>query len=256
METHHRIWFPPPANLSLSENEVHVWRVHLEQPSSQVQQLRDILTADELERADHFYFEEDRQHFIIGRGTLRTILGRYINIDPRRLRFCYNQYGKPFLTSKFDHHLLNFNLSHSGGLALYAITRNREIGIDLERIRSNFEYEEIAEQFFSPTEVAILRIIPAEKKLKAFFNCWTRKEAYIKAHGKGLSLPLHSFDVSFAPGEPPRLLTTKDDPQEASLWVMRELMPGHGYVGALAVKGLDCRFKIWQWEQPVQSCGF
>ena len=124
-----------------------------------------------------------------------------------------------------------------------------EIGVDVERVRSNFEYEEIAERFFSANEVAILRTIPAEQKLEAFYNCWTRKEAYIKAHGKGLSLPLDSFDVSFAPGEPPILLMTRDEPQESSHWTLVDLQPGPGYVGALAVKGTGCRFRYWEWNQ-------
>jgi Phosphopantetheinyl transferase len=251
MQTDNHLWFPPPTALILADNEVHVWRAQLHLPASQVQQLRDILTADELDRADHFAFEKDKQHFIAARGTLRSILSRYTNIQPSHVRFCYNSYGKPLLASRFDQYLLNFNLSHSDGMALYAITRNREIGIDLERIRSDFQYEEIAERFFSPREVAVLHTIQTELRLEAFFNCWTRKEAYIKAHGQGLSLPLDSFDVSFAPWEPPMLLITKDESQEASRWTLQELRPGHGYVGAVAVKGRGCRFRYWQWKQPV-----
>jgi 4'-phosphopantetheinyl transferase len=128
-------------------------------------------------------------------------------------------------------------------MALYAITRNREIGVDVERVRSDFEYEKIAKRFFSVNEVAILRTLPTEKKLEAFYNCWTRKEAYLKAHGKGLSLPLDTFDVSFAPGELPMLLITKDEPQERCLWTLLDLKPGPGYIGALAVKGIGCRFR-------------
>jgi 4'-phosphopantetheinyl transferase len=134
-------------------------------------------------------------------------------------------------------------------MALFAITRNMEIGVDVEHVRSDFEYEEIAKRFFSFNEVAILRTLPTEKKLEAFYNCLTRKEAYIKAHGKGLSLPLDSFDVSFAPGEPPMLLMTRDEPQEHALWTLLDLKPGPGYVGALAVKGKGCRFRYWEWNQ-------
>ena len=119
----------------------------------------------------------------------------------------------------------------------------------IERVRSDFEYEEIAERFFSVNEAAILRTIPTEKKLEAFYNWWTRKEAYLKAHGKGLSLPLDSFDVSFAPWEPPMLLITKDEPQECSLWTLLDLKPGLGYMGALAVKGTGCRFRYWEWPK-------
>ena len=249
METLSHLWSPAPKDLILANHEVHMWRAQLELPSSQVQRLRGLLTVDELDRARRFFFEIDRQRFIAARGILRSILSRYIPTSPGHLRFYYNQYGKPFLASEFNSTLLNFNLSHSGGMALYSITRNMEIGVDVERVRSGFEYEEIAKRFFSVNEVAILRAIPSEKKLEAFYNCWTRKEAYIKAHGKGLSLPLDSFDVSFAPGEPPMLLLTRDDPQERSLWTLLDLKPGPGYVGALAVKGLGCRFSYWEWNQ-------
>jgi len=251
METHDRLWLPPPTNLTLADDEVHVWQANLELTPAQVQHLRGVLAADELARGDRFHFEKDRQHFIAGRGMLRTILGRYLSVAPDHLRFYYNRYGKPFLAAESDHQRLNFNLSHSAGLALYAVTRNREIGIDLERIRANFEYEALAERFFSPREVAVLRTIPAEMKLEAFFNCWTRKEAYIKAHGKGLSLPLDSFDVSLAPGEPVTLLATRDEPQEASLWTLAALMPGRGYVAGLAVRGGNWRYQSWQWDEQL-----
>jgi 4'-phosphopantetheinyl transferase len=122
-----------------------------------------------------------------------------------------------------------------------------EIGVDVERVRSDFEYEEIAKRFFSVNEVAVLRTIPPEKKLEAFYHCWTRKEAYIKAQGKGLSLPLDSFDVSLAPWEPTILLNTKDEPQAHSLWTLLELKPGPSYMGALAVKGTGCSFRYWEW---------
>ena len=249
METLNHLWSPPPKDLILADHEVHVWRAQIELPSSQVQRLGGILTDDELERARRFYFEIDRQRFITARATLRSILSRYIPSSPGHLRFYYNQYGKPSLAPEFSSTLLNFNLSHSGSMALFAITRNMEIGVDVERVHSDFEYEEIAKRFFSVNEVATLRTIPTEKKLEAFYNCWTRKEAYIKAHGKGLSLPLDSFDVSFAPGEPPMLLMTRDEPQEHALWTFLDLYPGIGYVGAVAVKGMGCRFSYWEWNQ-------
>lgn len=248
METPNPLWSPAPRELALTDHEVHVWRAGLELPSFQLQQLSGILTDDELDRANRFSFEIDRERFIAARGTLRSILSRYLTIDPSHLRFSYNEYGKPFLAPEFRSYLLNFNLSHSGNVAMYAMTRNREIGIDVERVRSDVEYEEIAKRFFSVDEVAILGTIPTEKKLEAFFTCWTRKEAYIKAHGQGLSLPLDSFEVSLAPGEPPMLLMTRDEPEEHSLWTFLDLRPGPVYVGALAVKGTGCRFRYWEWN--------
>ena len=248
METLNHLWSPAPKDLIGADHEVHVWRARLELPSSQVQRLRGILTDDELGRADRFSFEIDRQRFIVARGTLRSILSRYMAIYPGHLHFSYNQYGKPFLAPEFNSELLNFNLSYSGGMALYAITRDREIGIDVEHVRSDFEYEEIAKRFFSVSEVAVLRTIPTGEKLEAFYHCWTRKEACLKAHGKGLSLPLDSFEVSLAPGDPPMLLNTKDESQKHSLWTLSDLNPGIGYIGALAVKGIGCRFKYWEWN--------
>lgn len=247
MATDNCLWFPPPIKLTLAEDEVHVWRAPLDLPSAQVHYLKEMLAAEELSRADRFHSEKGQRRFIVGRGILRTILSHYLTVAPGHLSFRYNCHGKPFLTSEFDHHKLSFNLSHSNGLVLYAIACGREIGIDLEQIHTNFEHEKIAERFFSPREIAALRTISAEMKAEAFFKCWTAKEAYIKAQGKGLSLPLHSFDVSYAPGEPARLLATRDDPLEASRWTLRELMPGDGYVGALVAKGCDWKHKCWQW---------
>lgn len=248
MKTLNYFWSPEPKDLTLSDKEVHVWRAGLELPSSQVQRLSGILTDDELNRANRFSFEIDRQHFIVARGTLRSIVSRYITIEPSHLRFNYNQYGKPVLAPEFSSYLLNFNLSHSGSMALYAITRNMEIGVDVEYLRSDFTHEEIAECFFSANEVAILRMIPGEKKLEAFYTCWTRKEAYSKAHGKGLSLPLDSFDISFAPWEASISLITKDESQESAHWTLLDLKPGLGYLGALAVKGIGCKLRCWDWS--------
>jgi 4'-phosphopantetheinyl transferase len=171
-----------------------------------------------------------------------------MTIYPGDLRFHYSPYGKPFLAPEFRGYLLNFNLSHSGSMALYAVTRNMEIGVDVECLRSDVEYEEIAERFFTANEMAVLRTIPANKKRKAFYTWWTRKEACFKAHGNGLSLPLDSFDVSFVPWEPSISLISKDEPQESSHWTLLDLKPGPGYVGALAVKGIGCRLRYWEWS--------
>ena len=249
METLNHLWSPAPKDLIFTDNEVHVWRAQLDLPASKVQELSGLLTADELERAKRFSFERDQQRFIAARGILRSVLSRYLTICPEQLRFSYNQYGKPFLAPEFSSGLLNFNLAHSGSMALYAITRKLEIGVDVEHTCPDFEYQEIAKQFFSVNEVATLRTIPAERKLEAFYTCWTRKEAYLKAHGQGLSLPLGSFEVAFAPWEPPRLLMTSHEPQARALWSILDLKPAPGYVGALAVRGMGCRLRYWEWNQ-------
>jgi 4'-phosphopantetheinyl transferase len=241
------LWLPPPADLRLPSDEVHVWRAPLDLDASSMAELQRTLATDELDRMARFYFQKDRDHFIVGRGLLRTILGRYLNTEPAALRFCYNFYGKPALATEFGDGRLRFNMSHAHGLALYAVTCDREIGVDVEYIRTDFACEEIAERFFSPYENAVLRALPADTKYMAFFTCWTRKEAYIKARGMGLSLALDQFDVALTPGEPAAVLNTREDPHEALRWSLQELIPGSGYVAALAVAGHTWRLSSWQW---------
>ena len=241
-------WCPPPKTLTLGNDEVHVWRASLNLPASYIFPLQQTLAPDECARAERFHFQRDRDRFIVARGGLRDILSRYLNTKSDQLRFCYNSHGKPALARKANHGELGFNLAHSHELALYAITRGREVGIDLERIRSNLVDEQIAERFFSPREVVVLRGLPMYQQREAFFNCWTRKEAYVKAKGQGLSIPLDQFDVSLAPGEPAALLSTQWHPQEASRWSLQKLNPGCGYVAALAVEGHDWQVECWQWS--------
>jgi 4'-phosphopantetheinyl transferase len=183
------------------------------------------------------------------------ILSRYLEVEPDWLRFNYSAYGKPALGDEFNEEGLRFNLSHAGGVALYAVSLSRELGIDLELIRHDYCDERIAEQFFSPREVAALRALPAEMQPEAFFNCWTRKEAYIKARGEGLSLRLDQFAVSLAPGSRAELLDVGGEPQELMRWTLMALDPGPGYVGALAVEGSDWKLKYQNLERDIGSAG-
>lgn len=242
-------WERLPADLTLLSDEVHVWCASLDMTTPHMQPLQDALSADELERASRFHFAKDRRRFVVARGVLRSLLGRYLGVEPRQLRFSYSAYGKPALVPTSGETGLRFNVSHSHDLALYAVTYGREIGVDIEHIRANIACEEIAERFFSRQERALLRTLPAQLKHDAFFRCWTRKEAFIKAHGEGLSLPLDQFDVAFAPGEPAALLATRWAPHEASCWVLRELTPSPGYAAALAVGGHGWRLACWQWPR-------
>jgi 4'-phosphopantetheinyl transferase len=239
------IWLLPNADLSLPRHEVHVWRASLDQPQS----LTDFfatLAPDEQERAARFHFQKDRHHFIAARGMLRALLSRYLNVRPDELSFGYSAYGKPFLVNEHGGSV-RFNVSHSHGLALFAFAQGPALGIDLEQMRPEVAGEQIAERFFSACEVAALRALPAGQQTEAFFNCWTRKEAYIKARGEGLSLPLDQFDVSLAPGEPAALLHTARAADEASRWLMIELSPGAVYKAALVVEGRDWQLRCWQW---------
>jgi 4'-phosphopantetheinyl transferase len=242
-------WRLPPRDMVLGSDQVHVWRASIDLDSSSVQNFWQTLTMGEQARAERFYFPKDRRHFIVARGLLRAILGRYLNREPSRLRFVYNEYGKPALAKDHGEDALSFSLSHSGGLALYAVTRRREIGIDLERVRVKLSAEPIAERFLSPGEVAELRALPASMQKEGFFNCWTRKEAYMKAKGKGLWLALDQFEVSLVPGEPAALLSTNGDRREACRWSLQDLTPAPGFVAALAVAGHNWQMKCYQWPE-------
>jgi 4'-phosphopantetheinyl transferase len=231
----------------LEPDEVHVWSASLEQDEPTLLRLRAVLDDDERRRADRYMFEKGRRQSVVARGLLRIILGEYLACDPSALRFRYNGYGKPELDRTANDPDWTFNLSHSGSVVLYAVSRGRDLGVDVETVRPDFATQEIAERFFAPREVAALRAVPVAIRPEAFFHCWTRKEAYIKAQGKGLSIALDSFEVSLAPGARAELLATHDDPREADRWTLHELAPGPGYVGALAVAGSPCRllFKTW-----------
>ncbi|MBA3320944.1 MAG: 4'-phosphopantetheinyl transferase superfamily protein [Pyrinomonadaceae bacterium] len=241
------LWLDAPEPPLLADGEVHVWRACLHQDAATLLELWSSLSADERERAARFRFRRDTEHFVAARGALRNILGRYMNIAPRLLRFSYDRYGKPVLNGEMYGHPLHFNVSHSNGLALYAVTRARAVGIDLEFVREDFDSLEIAERFFSPREVAALRGIPPGERAVAFFDCWTRKEAYVKARGEGLSYPLHLFSVSLTPTDPAALLHTDDAPQEAVRWSLLKLSPGEGYRAALAVKEKSPCLRYWRW---------
>lgn len=204
-----------------------------------------VLSADEHERAERFHFRNDRNHFIAARGLLRLLLSRYLDLPPQQLSFSYSPYGKPALAGESERASLRFNVSHSHGVALYAFTLEREVGVDVEYIRQDVVNESIAEHFFSAQEVASLRALPAEVQPQAFFNCWTRKEAFIKARGEGLSFPLDQFDVSLVPEEPAALISIRNNPLEASRWSLQTLPIEEGYVAALAVAGHDWRLECW-----------
>jgi len=229
----------------LGTNEVHVWRVFLDETPTPIDGFAYTLSQDEQSRANRFYFRRDRERFIVAHGILRMILGFYLNKAPNTLSFCCGSHGKPALAVESGCDGIRFNLSHSHGIALYAFARGRAVGVDVESIR-DLEVEQIAERFFSRDEIATLRTLAPDLRNYAFFLCWTRKESYIKARGEGLSLPLDQFDVSLIPGEPAALLSTQRDPYEVSRWSLQELTPASGYVAALAVEGHGYHLTITQ----------
>jgi len=240
-------WSAPPESPELCGQEVHVWLANLDLTPDRRADLNATLSPDEAEKASRFYFEKDRSHYIAGRGFLRAILSRYIELPARNLAFTYNPFGKPALADGLTKSDLSFNVSHSHGLGLYAFCQGRAIGADIEQIRPDFAIDSIAEAFFSPREVAMLRNLPDEQRPRGFFNCWTRKEAYIKARGEGLSHPLDKFAVSLAPGEHPTILWS-EDPLDAPRWSMRSLDPNPDYAAAVVLDGPCSQIRCWRWD--------
>ncbi|MBM3834303.1 MAG: 4'-phosphopantetheinyl transferase superfamily protein [Verrucomicrobia bacterium] len=238
-------WAPAAQNRTLGDDEVHLWCASLDQPATEREFLAETLSPDERERAARFHFEEDQHRFAVGRGVLRMILGAYLNQPANALAFSYGRRGKPSLSSAPG---LQFNLAHSAGLALYAITSHREVGVDVEVIRPLSDLKRIAQRFFSSNETAQLLALPEAEHEEAFFNCWTRKEAYLKATGEGITAPLDQFEVSLIPGEPAALLANHANPREVTEWSMFHLRPAPGCVGALAIKSRRVRVQCWQWR--------
>ncbi len=241
-------WSASPADLVLPADEVHVWLASLDVGGDELGELDRTLDAEERARAARYRWPRDRDRCVARRGILRHVLARYLAADPRSVRFVTGTHGKPQLASGGSDAGLAFNLSDSHGLALYAVARHRLVGVDLERIEPRATGEEVAERFFSRREVETLRALPADQRPEAFFTCWTRKEAYIKARGEGLSLPLDQFDVSLAPGAEPAVLATAWGPDETARWSLTDLPAIPGFAAALCVKGRDWRVRCWRRE--------
>lgn len=240
-------WNPPPGRPQRPDGEVHVWRAALDAPARSTAGFEQCLSPDERQRLERFRFEHDRKRYLVGRGLLRTLLGRYVDAAPDRLRFDYTPFGKPHLAAGPARQDLQFNVSHSGELLLIAVTCGRALGVDVEQVRADIEVATIAACYFSPNEQAALAELAGTEQVDAFFDCWTRKEAYIKARGDGLSRPLDQFDVSLKPGQAARLLETRPDPAEAHRWHLAELDVGAGYKAALAVEGTGWTLRCWDW---------
>jgi len=242
------LWKVPQPELTLPEKDVHIWRADLDLPIIGFRKLHQTLSIDERMRAERFYFEKDRRRFIAARGILREILGCYLGVEPNAVRFWYENNGKPRLAGMSGKGAIYFNLSHSEGIALYGFTRNHEIGVDIEYMRDISEMDQMVEQFFSVREKRVFRTLPENQKKEAFFNCWTRKEAFIKAVGDGLSRPLDSFAVTLGRGDPARLLRIEEDSNVAFRWSIQDLRPTPGFVAAIAVEGENLELRCWQWS--------
>jgi 4'-phosphopantetheinyl transferase len=230
----------------LRAESLHVWRITLDRTSDVLERLLEWLSADERARAERFRFEPHRDHFVAGRGVLRAVMGHYLGLRPDRVAFDYGPQGKPSLANGCSTVPLEFNLTHSHGLALLAVALGRRVGIDVEQVRPMDDAERIAERFFSPAERTALRAVPPGDKIEAFFRCWTRKEAFIKAIGEGFSMPLDCFDVSLEPGLGARLLAVADRPGEAARWSLTELEPAPGFLAAVAMEGACEELRLYE----------
>jgi 4'-phosphopantetheinyl transferase len=242
--------FPPaPAALPpLSGDTIHLWSARLDPPPWRVAELARLLDPDEQARAARFRFDVHRRRFTVGRGFMRSVVGAYLGVEPARLVWSYGPKGKPFLAEPPAGDPFHFNLSNSEELALLGVERVREIGVDVEYLRPLSDLEALARRFFSPGESETLLALPPELRVRAFFNCWTRKEAYLKAVGDGLSAPLNRFDVTLAPGEAPRMLRLEGDAERAACWSLYHLEPAAGYLGAVAIEGGGWQIAAWRWE--------
>jgi 4'-phosphopantetheinyl transferase len=242
------VWKFPPTDIDLPSSRVDVWRASLDPPGWRVGRLMCLLSDAERERAGQFHFARDRRRFIVGRGILRIILGRYLATSPVHLDFRYEPAGKPALAAAPAGSGIEFNLSHSGGLILCAVTCQGKIGVDVERVRALAD--RLAERILSPREQAVFRALPPEQRQPALFCAWTGKEAYLKGCGQGLSRAMGRIDVSLAPFEPARPPTITGDPRAGFGWTLQRLAPAPGYLAAVAsVAGDASPLTYWQWPE-------
>jgi 4'-phosphopantetheinyl transferase len=239
------LWQFSPKNLTLENERVHIWRADLNLPSERVYELANILSPDERERAERYKFQKHRQRFIVARSTLRKILSNYLNLEAERLEFNYSDRGKPFLAKTCQQDSLQFNLSHSQELAIYAITKDKKIGIDLEYLRPMPDAENIAKRFFSANEYTWISSLAGVAQREAFFRYWTAKEAYLKATGEGIAGSLESVEVDFTD---PNVIKIKQGDRFNSDWLLHNFMPKSNYTATIAVenKAIEFKFSYWQ----------
>ena len=238
------VWATPTKELRLTQGEIHLWRASLEDVERVVlHRLEATLNPEEKSRAARFHFSRDRDSFVASHGILHELLGSYLKRPATEIEFRYGPQDKPALRTNDGESPIRFNLSHSHGLAAYAFSCGREVGIDLEMIRPDFASDEIAEHYFSGMELTELRALPPELRVEGFFLCWTRKEAYVKAHGAGLQIPLASFNVSLTPAQPAKLRSS-----DSSRWSLYSFQPAPQYVGAVVGEGSECHLRHLEWR--------
>jgi 4'-phosphopantetheinyl transferase len=244
------LWPLPPARCLLGPSDVHVWAAHLALQLEPLNRLAAILSEEEQQRAARFRLEMHRNRFIAARGILRLLLSTYLDCAPDGLRFEYGANGKPALTGHFAESSLFFNLAHSENLALIAVTHLGTIGVDVEQIRPVDDADELVARFFSARENALFQGLSCDEKNIAFFNLWTRKEAWLKATGEGIAHSLNRVEVTFLPSEPARLLALPHCSESSEGWHISELLPASGFVGALALPNSQFSIFNFQFSTP------
>lgn len=247
-------WQMPSVQPRLEPGEIHIWRVCLDRERASARGFFEVLSADEKQKAGKYHFEQDRDNFVVARGILRQMLGGYLDMPPGEIRFSYSQYGKPALDFGMNANGLRFNVSHSNGLALYAVAREQEVGIDIECIDESFAIRPVAATCFSPSEMSVLDELPSDRQPAAFFSGWTRKEAYVKAVGEGVSMPLQEITVSLLPDDL-QISMAANDRSEARNWCLVTLPFDSDYAAALAVEESIGKLSCWQWPENYQFGG-
>lgn len=235
-------------HFTLSCNEIHLWQADLSSTEPSILPLLRALSADEYARAERYALPHLRRRFVVARGILRSLVGSYLGIVPSEVRFCYGAFGKPMLDEARHKEALAFNLSHTEDFALFAFSLVHDIGVDVERIQKSFEVLSLAQQHFSINEYAALSALPTELQLSAFYACWTRKEAYLKAKGSGIANHLSKFDVTVSPKESAQLLRIEGEAEEARGWKLLDIPVPPEYHATVAVANRDCQLKCFSWQ--------
>lgn len=236
------------AVATLGENELHIWHARLSDLADQLPRLGALLCPEERARAGRFYFERDRNAFILSRAILRSLLGEYCRIPADKIAFGYGPRGKPVVHVPAGCSPVEFNVSHSHGMAVYAIARDCPVGIDVEYVREVKEADGIVTGQFAPEEISAYRALSTAAKQRGFFHLWTRKEAYIKALGEGLGHPLDRFAVSLEPGAA-RFLRIDSAPDRENDWMLRDLALDPSYIAAVAVRGVGLEISCQAWPR-------
>jgi 4'-phosphopantetheinyl transferase len=231
---------------SLSASEVHLWSLSLEQPPERIRVYLDILCSEEKRRAEGRHLRRDRDSFCFCRGYLRMLIGRYGGVAPAKVRFTTGDHGKLSLDPDFHELDIGFNVSHSGRIAMIALAKQRRLGVDVQRVRGAARIEEISRGFFSSLEDESIRALPEEMRVDAFYACWTRKEAAVKALGGSIAALSERVIVSADPGGPPQLLRMPSDLEENNEWRLHDLPVREGYAAALCYSGSPAEVFLWQ----------